>query len=112
MHKELFPVLLNELNKFKAERAARNLSKCEVHLGRAHILSQKSAFLHLCVHYVMFIHAFGKRDLKEMRGQVLRFLLVVPGHLFGKVPSGNTGWATVGLTESMDLPKDLVEYLK
>lgn len=107
MNKDLYPVLLRELNLFKQARSNREFKKCETHLGRAHILSQKSIFAHLAVHWVMFMYAFGKRDYREMRGQVLRFFVVVPGHLLGKVPVGNTGWSTMKLTETGSIPEDL-----
>ncbi|MGE3608589.1 MAG: DUF3703 domain-containing protein [Bacteriovoracaceae bacterium] len=107
MNKDLYPVLLRELNLFKQARSNREYKKCETYLGRAHILSQKSIFAHLAVHFIMFMYAFGKRDYREMRGQVLRFFVVVPGHLLGKVPLGNTGWSTMKLTETGSIPEDL-----
>lgn len=112
MHKDLFPVMLKELDKFKQARSRRDYAKCEVHLGRAHILSQKSVIAHLGVHWVMLIYAYGKKDYKELRGQILRFLVVIPGHLFGRVPKGNTGWSSIRLTQELPIPNDLNKYLE
>lgn len=112
MKTEVFPVWLNELETSEKELKRRNYKKCEYHIGRAHILSQKSILLHLSVHLVMFIYSWRNRNYKEMRGQVLRFLVVIPGHILGKVPRGNTGWSSVGLMEVMDVPKEFEKYLE
>lgn len=110
MEKDFYPVLFDELEKIKAARNSKNHTKCELHFGRAHILSQKNFFVHICIHFTMFMYSFGRRDYKEMRGQLLRALLVVPGHVLRILPRGNTGWSSVGLTEEMTLPKDLEKY--
>lgn len=107
MKKDIFPQLIIELGSFRKDYDLKNYKKCEIHLGRAHLLSQKSFFYHLSVHWIMIMYAFGRRNYNELRGQAIRLLLVIPGHLTGKIPKGNTGWTSVGLTTPMPIPKDL-----
>jgi hypothetical protein len=96
-----------ELELYRAAIKNNNAEKVEYHLGRAHILSQNSTLRHLYVHWLMFIFALQKLDIKEIAGQTLRLIVTVPGHIIGKVPKGNIGWSTVGLTDVMDVPEDL-----
>lgn len=77
------------------------------HLERAHILSQSSAWRHLCIHFVMFIYAIMRREIREALGQVPRMILAVPSSLLGLAPLGNTGRSSVGLFATASLPKDL-----
>lgn len=82
------------------------------HLGRAHIISQSFPSLHLYTHFLMLVHALKSRDPRETIGQLLRIAVTLPGHVFGKVPQGNIGWSTVGLTEQMPIPPDLQQRLQ
>lgn len=66
---------------------------------------------HLYIHFLMFFYAISKEDLREISGQLLRLAVTVPGHLFGRVPKGNIGWATIGLTDEFPIPDDLKEIL-
>ncbi|WP_408096349.1 DUF3703 domain-containing protein [Peredibacter sp. HCB2-198] len=85
--------------------------KIRHHLGRAHVLSQNSVTKHLYVHWLMFAYALKNMDLKETFGQLLRLFVTIPGHMMGRVPRGNIGWSTVGLTEVMQVPEDLKSVL-
>lgn len=102
--KEQFDV---EIASFKKALGELNDQKCIFHLGRAHIISQSSTMTHLYVHLLMLNFALKKLNGKEVAGQILRLLVTIPGHLIGKVPQGNIGWSTVGLTEQMPIPDDL-----
>jgi hypothetical protein len=55
--------------------------------------------------------AWRERDRREAVGQVVRLLLAAPGSALGRYPEGNTGRATVPLTQPMPLPQDLAELL-
>jgi hypothetical protein len=92
---------------FKEAQTSKNHDLCILHLGRAHIISQQSAWSHLYVHFIMFAYAAEKADLKEILGQTLRIFVTLPGHLIGGVPKGNIGWSTVGLTSEAPVPEDL-----
>ncbi len=96
-----------ELDHFWKAYQKKDHEQCFHYLSRAHVLSQKSVKLHLKTHWIMFKYALYRNDQKEIRGQILRLLVTMPGHLIGKVPVGNIGWATVGLTETMPVPEDL-----
>ena len=82
------------------------------HLGRAHVLSQRSVMLHLYTHVLMLKYAIAQGDFREVLGQLLRLVVTAPGHMIGKVPVGNIGWATVSLTQPMPVPADIQEVLK
>lgn len=107
MNTDLKRYFKNEINQFKNASAREDHVSCFFHLGRAHILSQKSVVLHLKVHLIMLRYSFKRKDAVEFFGQILRLFVTIPGHLFGKVPVGNIGWSTVGLTEQMPVPEDL-----
>lgn len=96
-----------ELEIYYQAYSSSDFEKARTHLGRAHILSQASVFEHLRIHGLMLAYALKTHDLKGIFGQIIRLLFTLPGHLLGKVPQGNIGWSTVGLTETMELPEDL-----
>ncbi len=100
-----------EISKFKSAQAIGDHQASFHHLGRAHVLSQSSPSNHLFIHWLMFRYAIGRKDYKEILGQVLRLLVTIPGHLLGRVPVGNIGWSTVGLIEHLPLPEDLKEVI-
>lgn len=82
------------------------------HLERAHILGQLSFLDHVVVHVRMLRIAFENRDALEVRGQFVRLLATVPGHLFGWVPIGNTGGANVSALRPMPIPADLTLHFR
>lgn len=105
-------ILDEEITSYKLGLSNANHDLCFKHLGRAHIISQRNVLLHLYVHKLMLQYSFSRKDMKEVAGQVLRLIVTVPGHILGKAPHGNIGWATVGLVQTMPLPDDLKEILK
>lgn len=104
-------LLAQEINLYKTDYAAKNFEGAKHHLGRAHILSQNSVALHLYIHVLMLGYAAGRGEIREMIGQLLRLFVTIPGHLLGRVPKGNIGWASVGLTEEMIVPQDIEEVI-
>jgi uncharacterized protein DUF3703 len=80
-------------------------------LERAHILSQPWPWPHTCAHAVMFTVAWRERDRQEVLGQVVRLLVAAPGSALGRYPEGNTGRATLPLTQPMPMPADLAAIL-
>ncbi len=80
-------------------------------LSEAHIYSQPIAFLHVIVHFEMLKLGFKTRDLKEIRGQILRLLLAAPGSVFGHFPKGNTGRSNVSAFEEMEVPEPIRQRL-
>ncbi|MBG53068.1 MAG: DUF3703 domain-containing protein [Parvibaculaceae bacterium] len=81
-------------------------------LERAHILGQRYITTHFTSHWWMLKIGIRKTDWREIRGQVLRIIAVIPGYLFGWVPKGNTGGAGVSALKPMPIPDDLAALLK
>lgn len=79
---------------------------------RAHILSQPWPSPHVRVHGRMFRLALAERDRREALGQLLRLVVAAPGSATGRYPAGNTGRASVPLTECKPIPADLEAILE
>jgi len=77
------------------------------HLERAHILGQRSLIMHAWTHLWMLRVAVTKADGREIRGQIIRLIMVVPCYFFGWVPTGNTGGTSVSALSPMPVPQDL-----
>lgn len=92
--------------------AARHADDPWPHLERAHIVCQTWAWPHTRVHATMLRVAVRHRDRREAVGQIVRLLVAGPGSLTGRYPTGNTGRATMGLTETAPIPSELAELLK
>jgi hypothetical protein len=92
-------------------RRLRDFERTVTHLERAHILGQRYLFAHLKMHVLLFAVAVERADLREMMGQVLRLIAVVPGYLSGWVPKGNTGSANVSALQPMTPPGDLAPLI-
>jgi P-type E1-E2 ATPase len=64
----------------------------------------------------MFALAVRQRDRREAVGQVIRIIVAAPGSApgsaLGRYPEGNTGRATVELTQPMPIPQDLALLLQ
>ncbi|MFI6293866.1 DUF3703 domain-containing protein [Nonomuraea sp. NPDC050790] len=101
---------------YRAEmRAARTTTDPDErwrHLERAHIVSQPWPWPHTVNHLSMFALAVRQRDRREALGQVVRIIVAAPGSVLGRYPEGNTGRATVPLTQPMPIPPDLAPLLR
>lgn len=80
-------------------------------LERAHVLGQNDLGPHLRVHLRMMRVGLRSRDWREVRGQVLRTALVPVGHLFGRLPRGNTGASNVSAFAPMAILPDIERLL-
>lgn len=80
-------------------------------LERAHVLGQNDFGPHLRVHLHMLRVGLRSHDWREVRGQVLRIALVPLGHLFGRLPRGNTGASNVSAFAPMNIPPDIERLL-
>jgi hypothetical protein len=94
-----------------ASLARHDPSVALTQLERAHVLGQRDFSRHWRVHVTMLRAAWALRDAGELRGQLLRVSLVPLGHLFGRLPLGNTGRSDVGAFAPMDVPSDLKRLL-
>jgi len=93
-----------------AARRAGDLDVAFHHLGRAHILGQRSTRLHVRSHVGMLSVALQWRDRRETSGQLLR---IAAAALFSRlrVPVGNMGGANVSAMRPMPVPPDLQAIL-
>lgn len=107
MKKTVDELLLIEFESLKKSFTKKNHEECVYHFGRAHIIAQRSLGLHLFVHFAMLCYSLRLFHFKEVFAQTLRLFVTIPGHAFGKIPTGNTGWSSAGLTKKMAVPKDL-----
>lgn len=80
-------------------------------LERAHILGQRDFGRHWQVHALMLRAGWALADAREVRGQLARLALIPLGHLFGRLPLGNTGGSNVSAFEPMLIPPDLQPLL-
>ncbi len=74
-------------------------------LCAAHIAGQSIFALHIQSHLCMLSLALQKRNGREALGQIMRLALVPIGHLFGKLPMGNSGRANVNAFKEMPVQK-------
>lgn len=81
------------------------------HLERAHVLGQRFLVAHYVTHWWMLKCGWRLGSVKEVLGQLLRLLAVLPGFLTGWVPLGNTGGANVSAIKPMPLPDDIKALL-
>ncbi len=93
-------------------RLAGNAKDAFAALERAHVLGQRAFIPHLRVHWQMLRLAWGNGDQRELRGQLMRIALVPVGHLFGRLPLGNTGGANVSAFQPMPVPPELERLMK
>jgi hypothetical protein len=72
-----------------------------------HVLGKMSLGPHARSHWYMLRLAWQTRNLSELSGQLLRLLLVPFGHLFGRLPLGNTGRAYISAFQPMAVAPEL-----
>ena len=80
-------------------------------LERAHILGQRDLFAHFETHILMLQWARAQKDSREIRGQVLRLLAVLPGFLTGWVPVGNPGGSNISALKPVPLRPEIKALL-
>ena len=80
-------------------------------LERAHVLGQTDLGPHLRAHLRMLHVGFRSSNWREVRGQIMRIALVPIGHLFGRLPRGNTGRSNVSAFTPMPIPPDVERLL-
>lgn len=76
-------------------------------LERAHIISQKSTVLHMYVHYKMALWAMRNLEMKELAGQLLRFLGAIILTPVGLLPAGNPGGSRVPAYKTFPISREL-----
>lgn len=80
-------------------------------LMAAHVVGQHHMLTHFDSHRRMLFLALQQRDWPEVRGQLLRLLLLPLGHLVNRVPLGNIGRSSAGLTQRMEPPEPVQQLI-
>jgi hypothetical protein len=92
-------------------RKSKNYERSFAYLEFTHILGQQDVLCHLYVHLQMLWLALCTVDGRELAGQSYRLLLTPFGHLFNRLPLGNTGRSNVSAFKPMPIPEELREIL-
>lgn len=92
-------------------RKSKEYERSFAYLEYAHILGQQDVLCHFHVHLQMLWLALCTADWREMTGQSYRLLLTPFGHLFNRLPLGNTGRSNVSAFKTMSIPEELREIL-
>ena len=111
MLKELKPFYRQELLLAKMEFDKKQYQVSWRHLERAHILAQPYPYEHTSVHWKMLCFGLKLKNLKEVMGQIPRFLIGGIKSFVGHVPIGNTGGANVPPLKPMEIPEDLLTII-
>jgi hypothetical protein len=93
-------------------RAAGDVRSAFAALERAHVLGQLDFVPHVRVHWQMLRAGWAAGDSREVTGQLMRIALVPVGHLFGRLPVGNTGGANVSAFKPMAIPPELERLIE
>lgn len=105
--KSLKPYFDKELNDYRREYTAGNLSKAWKHLERAHIIGQRYPYAHSYVHWKMLQFGFRIKSGKEIFGQIPRLIFGGVKSFVGKVPVGNPGGSNVPPLKPFPIDKEL-----
>lgn len=112
MHPTLKAAFDAEMQRARRALADNTLAEAFAHLERAHVLGQWYVLPHLLTHWLMLRIGWRRRDLREIRGQLLRIPGGMIGSAIGRVPRGNTGGANVSAIQPLPIPPDLQDLLK
>ena len=92
-------------------RKSKDYESSFTYLEYAHILGQQDVLCHLQVHLQMLWLALCTANWREMTGQSYRLFLTPFGHLFNRLPLGNTGRSNVSAFKPMSILEELREIL-
>lgn len=104
--------IAQEMESAGAAEASGDFQRAIGHLERAHVLGQRYFLVHMHTHLCMLRVALRRQDTRELQGQAIRLLAVIPGYITGWIPKGNTGGANVSALKPMPIPTDLVPLLR
>lgn len=106
----MFAAYDKEIALAKLALRCRNYEESFSCLERAHILAQRSTVRHCCVHWLMLVAGWRRKDHREVVGQLPRILAAA---IFSRlwVPLGNTGRARVSAFKPMPVPADLYHWI-
>ena len=111
MNDDITKIIDGNLAAAKKARLRANWSECWQLLEDSHVLSQPWVRAHVRVHASMLVTGWHARDVREVRGQILRLLAGGPASALGRYPVGNTGRARVSAIQPMPIRPDLSAIL-
>ena len=82
------------------------------YLSAAHIVGQTNFLLHSKVHLAMLQLALHQRNWSEIFGQMFRLSLVPLGHLFQRLPLGNSGRSNVNAFKTMSIEPKIARLIE
>lgn len=80
-------------------------------LEAAHVVGQMRIGPHLRSHTAMLGLAWETGDRAEVCGQLFRLALVPLGHLFGRLPLGNSGRSHISAFKPMQPSPDILQVI-
>jgi len=111
MNDDIKQIIAGNLAAAKEARLRTDWIECWQLLDDAHVLSQPWVWPHVRVHGSMLVTGWKARDVREVRGQILRLLGGGPASAVGRYLVGNTGRARVSAIQSMPIRPDLAAIL-
>jgi hypothetical protein len=111
MSNDIKEIISGNLAAAKEARLRADWRACWQLLEDAHVLSQPWVWPHVRVHGSMLVTGWKARDVREVRGQILRLLAGGPASAVGRYPVGNTGRARVSAIKPMPIRPDLAAIL-
>lgn len=92
---KITPAVNAELELARCSREQGDISTEFHHLENAHVLGQRSTWLHVKVHLLMMLWGFRNHSIKEVLGQIFRTVGAATKTAIGLIPDGNTGGANI-----------------
>lgn len=80
-------------------------------LEAAHVVGQTRMGPHLQSHMAMLGLAWETGDRAEVGGQLFRLMLVPLGHLFGRLPLGNSGRSHISAFKPMQPSPEILQVI-
>ncbi len=108
---DLRALVEDELVSYRQARAGGDVAAAWAALERAHILGQMDWWQHARVHFLMLGLGLATGNWQEIRGQLFRLVLAVPGSITGKAPLGNSGRSNISAFLPQPIAPDLAAKL-
>ena len=80
-------------------------------LEAMHVLGQTRLLPHVVTHVRMLGLGWQTRNWTEIRGQIVRLLLVPLGHAVGRLPLGNSGRSNISAFQPMPVRQDIADAI-
>ncbi|GAA6184695.1 DUF3703 domain-containing protein [Aliiglaciecola sp. NS0011-25] len=106
------PFVLEKIALAEQARKNGNEQKAFGFLEDAHVIGQKSTYLHCLVHCLMLKQGFSKLNLMEIVGQAFRLIGAFTKTRIGLLPTGNTGGVNVSPFKAMPISADNQKIIK